>query len=46
MAPGEVGLVVENSDLTAYDAVGDAPAAVYVGALHDYAVLHFSVQDS
>jgi len=37
--------VVEDSDLTAYDAVGDAPATVDVGALHDYAVLHLGVQN-
>ena len=34
--------MVEDSDMAANDAVGDAPAAVYVGALYDHVVLRLA----
>ena len=45
MALREVLFVAEDLDFPSDEAVGDAPAAVDVGALHDYAVLYLAVPD-
>ena len=43
MAFGEVVFVVEDGDVSSDEAVGDVSPAVYVGSLHDDAVLHLGV---
>jgi len=45
VASGEVVFVVEGGGVLAYEAVGDASSAVYVGALHDDGVLYLGVPD-
>ena len=43
MAFGEVVFVVEDGDVSSYEAVGDVSSAVDVGSIHDDAVLYLGV---
>ena len=45
MAFGEFVFVIEDGDVSAYEAVRDSSSAVYVVALHDDGVLYLSVSD-